>query len=308
MALRSLGSSLLAKNRPGSVFREQKEKQIARQATPGKGELGTVSRDLIQEPLERKVPPGSDKVVTVKPTVDETRVEGEPISQQSTPNLLQGKVGRVVGFPTQAPSQAGGQFTASISPNNTPSLSAPSIQTPRAASQAASGGRTATAVSRSGAPGAGVATRTPQVAGAQTSAQAPAQPRRVGFLPTVANAIAGRVAADDPNNPVTNISRGYGDTGVEQQGSQVARFTPTTGQFISGGVGKFIDSVGRALGNPFPEKRLSESLEAFGGAVQPAVEGRGSISKALRSRGFTKKNIRNQARAFVPYLRSLFGR
>ncbi|MBK9272876.1 MAG: hypothetical protein IPM48_14930 [Saprospiraceae bacterium] len=301
MALRSLGSSLLAKTNPGGKYREKEEKEIQQPQIPQKGETGTLSRSLIQEPLERKVPPGSDKIVTAKPTIDETRTPGEAIPQEAAPNMLAGSMGRMVGFPAPAPSQAGGQFTQGITEPN-PSPPSVASQTPSVASQAAPGGRVARSVSGGAAPGAAPVSDRSQVLGSQTTQQAPQVVRREGFLPTIASALSGRTIAapEEGGEQVEDLSRGIGSTGVTRSGG-VTSFTPTTSQFIQGAAGNLINTLGQLLGNPFPEKGISEAKQKYSQSPIPAIRGQGSISSAFN-------NLRSKAGDIFNGLRSLFGR
>lgn len=294
MALRSLGQSLIAKNKPGAALREQKTLKIQTPKIPEKGEVGTARRKLVQEPLERKASVGSEKVVTAKPTIEETALPGEVSPPASDIGLVGGN-GKVVGFPGGAPTKAGGALTSEISPNVP-------FSPPSQASRVAPGGRTATAVSGGAAPGAApaVANVLP-VPGEQVTATAPT---REDFftgspeLPSLGLNIAGRAIAAP------------GEGGAPAPASNT--FTPTTGQFVAGGIGSLINRIGQSLGNIFPEGGLSERLERFGGAASPAAAGRGSFSAPIRSLvGRVRegaRRLRSRASDFRNRLRSFFNR
>src|SRR3990167_8772150 len=87
MALRSLGSSLVAKGSPGGTYRKTEERRIETPDLPGRGKVGSIDRAQLEEPLERQVPGGSQKVVGVQPTVES--VAGVP-----------GDISSVVGLPS----------------------------------------------------------------------------------------------------------------------------------------------------------------------------------------------------------------
>lgn len=82
MALRSLGSSLVAKAGIGGKYRDVAEANIQGQPTD-QGKVGSLSRNQIEEPLNRSVSPGSNKVVASKPIVE--AAFGEQPSDFSNP-------------------------------------------------------------------------------------------------------------------------------------------------------------------------------------------------------------------------------
>lgn len=65
MALRSIGSSLLAKSNPGGAYRKAEEQNIQNPQTSG--DLGLIARSNIEEPIARQVSPGSAKIVAQQP-------------------------------------------------------------------------------------------------------------------------------------------------------------------------------------------------------------------------------------------------
>lgn len=129
MAVRPLGSSLLAKAGAGGRLRESEEARIQKPEIPGKGGIGTLGRAQVEEPLVRQVPAGSSKVVSVQPTVEGTtadvgilptapRAEARPGSQNQA--LFQGGIGEAgqapaTGVPTsRVQSGRGAAVTSSV--------------------------------------------------------------------------------------------------------------------------------------------------------------------------------------------------
>lgn len=120
MALRSLGSSLLAKTNPSSALRKSREERIEKPNVPGKGDVGSLERQFVEEPIERSVPEGSDKVLNISPGAEASQ-RPDVISGQPQVNLLPGNVGQttppvpggaragvqMLGFPRFAPTPAG---------------------------------------------------------------------------------------------------------------------------------------------------------------------------------------------------------
>jgi len=85
MALRSLGSSLLAKARPGGILRQQAETRATQYLPPTKAQPGNISRIGAEEPILRQPSPGSEKIVAAKPTIEGTTVESIPGIPEVTP-------------------------------------------------------------------------------------------------------------------------------------------------------------------------------------------------------------------------------
>lgn len=182
MALRSLGASLLAKARPGSLSRETIEKRMLKPEIPGKGAVGTAARDLTQETAIVPPAPGSEKVIRAAPGVESASLPG--IAAQNVP-LVAG-----VGMPNiPAPARPGAEGQPLFQGGVTP------------ASQAGQVGRQAQATAMTGSPVSKVAqarqaAQQPQVQGAQTQVQAPSPKDTVGsFFPGIAS-FGGRVSAE----------------------------------------------------------------------------------------------------------------
>lgn len=70
MALRYLGSSLVAKSSTGSKTRDLLESNIQQPTIPGKANVGSFIREAVEQPLERPVPQGSSKVVASQPLLE----------------------------------------------------------------------------------------------------------------------------------------------------------------------------------------------------------------------------------------------
>ncbi|MCL4482636.1 MAG: hypothetical protein M1445_08495 [Bacteroidetes bacterium] len=249
MALRSLGSSLMAKASPGGALRKRTEERIqgATQAGAQAGQPGSVQRQSVQEPLEKQVPTGTQKVVSVQPTIQPT-VKGAETAP--TAGIVPQMGGAGMAGATGRSIASGGGQASPVSPGG--GAARVSAQAP-------------TAVSAGAAPGARPATRnapTPGGGGAVLGLQAPPSPTYSqsgflgGILPT-ALSLGGRSMA------------GGGNESVPQN----------FGQAVAGAVGNAINTVGRALGNPLPERNVSENLQKFASNVSNTIKGVGSISK-----------------------------
>ena len=290
MALRSLGSSLVAKAAPGSALRKTTEQRILTPEIPGKGAPGSLERQFIEEPTLRPISAGSQRITTPTPTIES--VQG----QASLPPDL---IAPAPPLPVARPGAEGQPlFQGGV--------------TPTAAAPVARGGRVATSVS-----GGPVPETTPaqgpagQVQGASTQVQAAPSVTREGLLPTIFSFLSGRTVADEPQRP-TQESSGFGATGVQRQGNEIS-FTPTAGQLLAGISGKALTSVGTALKAPqLAPGGLGARLQAFGGNVGPAIAGQGSISAGLRSLtssvGKAASNLRSKASNAFSYLRSKLSR
>lgn len=260
--LRMLGSSLVAKNSPGSKFRELGEKAMQTPLIPGKGAIGTLTRESIEEPLERPVPPGSEKVVATKPLLEfgvtepiypttptavREGMEAMPPAGQvirpalglstSPGNVPQGSQSQALlqGMPSQAPVAPAIRATqaksASYQSFSTPSTEATKISKPQVI--------------------------TPLRSSPSSEVQLRSQPS-VNYVPA--------------QNPITKFlgARAYAG---ETPTSQLKVFTPTTGQYLAGVAGKVLSSV--------PQLRsISNQLQSFGGQPNITI---GSVSNVLRS-------------------------
>ncbi len=284
--IRKLGSSLLAKASPGSQTRKKEEKKITKPVIPGKGVPGTPKRELVREPFIQQPAPGSEKIVRVAPGTESISTPSAPIGQ--TP-LMAGAMGRGAA-PGGARPGADGQalFQGEGAPSPAPAAAAP----------APAGGRAPMASGMTGGAGRPIA---PVQAARDTAmaAKAAASPQREGFLPTAMSFLSGRASADQPGAPVTT-QPGMGATGVDVQPStgQVTSFTPTAGQLLVGGLGKYIPG------------QVGKKMQTWGGAAQPAAQGIGSISNILRSlaQNFSQapSRIRSSYESAFSKLRSLF--
>lgn len=301
MALRSLGSSLVAKVAPGSPLRETTQGRIEKPNIPGKGDVGSIQRQAIEEPTLRPIPAGSERIVRATPTAESVAGVAPTVPDVD----LMASMAPGAAIRPGAEGQA--LFQGGVAPG--PEAA------PIAASQATRGGRTARSVSTPGV--AEPVYSGGQVAGASTEQRAPMNVQRESFLPSLFGVVSGRAAAEGEQPQVQ--SRGFGSTGAEirsnaptgGQGSTLT-FTPTAGQFVKGFTGKVIQNVGQALGNILPERGVSERLQAYGGAPGPAIVGQGSISSALRSIAQPVKqiasNVRSAASNAFSNLRSLLGK
>lgn len=277
MALRSLGSTLIGRAALGSPLRKTIEEAASTPVIPGKGEPGSLERAFVEQPFERTVPPGSQKVVSVTPGADVTAV-----SSPGGEALLAGAMGQPrAPLPNTAPG-ANNQalFQGGISPKT-------SI-TPNVAAPTAARGRTPVYNSVAGVP-----TSIPEISspvsvmgGRATEIKAPSYERQGLFsgnpqLPSFAQLGGHIMAAPKPGELETTKEL---QPGFVQQGNNKIQFTPTTGQYLAGKLGKVISNVGTAFKAPqLTPGGLGAKLQTFGGAVQPALAGVGSVGNALRS-------------------------
>lgn len=285
MALRSqIGSSLVAKANPASPIRKTEESKIANPAIPGKGESGSLARKFVEQPFLKPIPEGSARTVSVTPSID-----SEAIGRPNMPMPEEG-VGMMAGGQPQGQLRSGANNQALFQGG----ASAPSPATQ--AAPTARGGVAAKAGSVLGA-NKGAINPSGQILpeAASTYQASPGEEGRLGLLPSAFSSFSGHVSAGGENpNVLTN--KGTGSTGVtvNRNTGQVKSFTPTAGQFIAGGVGKAINKIA-------PNSSIGKQLQTFGGAAQPAAQGKGSISTGLRSIVQTVNNALNK-------LRSLFKR
>lgn len=279
MALRSLGSSLMAKASPGTSLRKRTEERMqgATQAGAGIAQPGSVQRQSIQEPLEKQVPTGTQKVVSVQPTI-QPMVKGAATAPSTgmVPQMGGGGMATATGRSIAA----GGQ-----SPSVSPGGGAARVST-----------QAPTSVSGGAAPGAKPAAKyapTPGGGGAVLGLQAPPSPSYTqgSFLSGVGPAIASlgnRVAAEGGKQTIPQ----------------------NFGQAVAGAIGNTINTVGRALGNPLPEKNVSENLQKFASNVKNTVSGVGSISKPAATvqavARSVQKAVQQAAQKATSILRSLF--
>lgn len=155
MALRFLGSSLVAKAASGSKTRDLAEANISQPEIPGKANVGSFIREAVEQPLERPVPQGSSKVVASQPLIEGGAVTSLPGSDAGAIREGMG-IGvpgsRVTPYsPPVAPGGAGqALFQGGVSPA-APNPSQPQ-QAPAAPTSRVNPGVAATSISRPSAP------------------------------------------------------------------------------------------------------------------------------------------------------------
>lgn len=287
MALRSLGSSLVAKSTPGSATRDLLEKQISKPAIPGKGEIGTTSRDLVSEPQVVAAAPGSEKIVAAGPGVEGSQVISptDVAPTQTMQPLLAGGMGL-----PQGPGQAGSNNMAMMDGSAS-----------RVAASAPTAGRSATA--RSGGPVAGssIAGGNISVPGASTSVTAPRSQSMYEMAPSTGTTWGSKVIAAPENAPTAPIK-------VSSQ--------PSAAQEFFGGVGKALTSVGSSLGlGQLVPGGLGAKLQTYGGQPTRVQTGSsGSIAQDFSNvaRPLTLRSMVDVAKQAASQgyskLRSLFKR
>jgi hypothetical protein len=241
----SLGSSLIAKSKPGGKYRDIVEQNVENPALPGKGQIGTIARSQVEEPLERPVPQGSEKIVSVQPTV-----EGSTVAQNSI--LPAGGVGLPDAANTPLRSGAGNQALFSGG-GSSRSAAAPS-QAP---------GR----VNPGGATVSNRAAVTPTAARAYAPAYDFSQENQ-------------QVRSQQPQYERTNFAsalstlgnKAYADAGKAVQ--KVISYTPTAGQYLQGAAGKVLSQVPalRSLGNQLQSQGGSRAVGNTSGSISKFVQ------------------------------------
>lgn len=136
MALRFLGSSLVAKAATGSKTRDLAEQNIQTPSIPGKGDVGSFIREAVEQPLERPVPQGSSKVVASQPLIEGGAVTSLPGSDAEAvrEGMGMGLPGSRVAFeaPRVAPGNAGqALFQGGVAPGSPTPSQAPAAPTSR---------------------------------------------------------------------------------------------------------------------------------------------------------------------------------
>lgn len=101
MALRSLGSTLLAKAGSGAALRtaEEAKKQGAVQQNASSAQVGSVQRSTIDQPLEKAVPEGTEKIVATAPVM-----QGKVSVDNGAPNAMMGMLPEMGGAAAAAKS------------------------------------------------------------------------------------------------------------------------------------------------------------------------------------------------------------
>ena len=255
MGLRSIGSSLLTKNLPGSPLRKTIEEATQTPIIPTKGEPGSLERQFLEQPLERKVPPGSQKITSVSPTVD-------AISQPSvspTPGgeaLLAGAMGQSGNPLSNTAPGANNQplFQGGITPN-TQSMAAPT----------AARGKTPVYNSVAGVPASIPEISSPSsVLGGKSEVKAPAYTQGERQNP-LTNFLGGRVIAAEPKQSVP------------------VDWTSTIPQALAGAAGKALTSVGTKLKAPqLAPGGLGAQLQSWGGQPTRLATMTGPISRPVQ--------------------------
>ncbi len=286
MALRSLGSSLVAKASPGATYRKQAETSIERPDLPNRGKVGSIDRSQLEEPLERSVPGGSQKIVGVQPTVES--VAGVP-----------GDISPAVGLPSgvSATVPAGNQNQALFQggvgapPSGTPAGRVNPGAAPTVSSNAGGGARPALAYQ-------------PEVQSVSKT--------QVG-KPTQVQKVTPTYDRDSFLSAVTSLgNKTYADT--KDAVNKVISYTPTAGQYIAGGVGKAVGSLANATNNA-QLRSVANQLQSFGGSRAVGNESLSirknvgnvvnTVSKAAAPIIRSAQNVVKQAQSV---LRSLFRR
>lgn len=322
MALRSLGSTLLAKTGTGSALRSADEtrKQGAVQQQASSAQPESVIRKTTEQPLEKAVPEGTDKLLAVQPNIQGKvsldTTSGSPSAPNSAMGMLPGNVGQPA--PSRMNTRMGMLPTAQA---------AATPRTGQIDSAAASTGTAARAAESGMVTGAPTGFNAP-------SAQTAATPRSggVNLGKQLAQAFGGWLAPEEitayaksgsergtptqvkneaPTWQSSGVNPAFGWlTGVgnrvsaagEQAGQNVQQFNRNLIQGIANTLGGAIDSGGKFFQNVAPEMNVSENMQSFASRpsgtgimqnLQAAAEGRPmpvlntpsaqNVSNALRS-------------------------
>lgn len=282
MAIQRLGSSLIAKSQSGSRLRSAEEDRQtgALQRGADSAQIGSPVRGSVDEPINKLEPQGTQKVVSVQPSI--TPTEKSVVSRVGIAPSL-GAASRI-----NNPSSGGGK--ASNPGGGATPASRTAFQPAKASGSVGGIGRPALSY----APGGGGAKGA--VLGSSTKSQGspvrvknPVQLQSQGLVKSLTG-LGNRVSAGELTiKPVV--------------------FKPTTA--IRGAVGKAIDKVGRALGNPLPEKRISENLQSATLAqVKKAPRAGKGIAKAIKSapstlRSTVRSTVKKASSAAKSVIRSL---
>lgn len=240
MAIQRLGSSLIAKSQVGSRLRSTEEERQtgALQRGSASAQTGSPVRGSVDEPIEKLNPQGTQKIVSVQPSI--TPTEKSVVSKIGIAPSI-GAASRVSN--PSGTSNGGGTGQAS----NPGGGAAPASRT---AFRAAQVGASASGIGRPAlgyTPGGGGASGA--VKGAATSKQGsvsrvtnPTISKGTSSAPKLINTFGGRVAADTPKTEPVNF-------GLLNS--------------VKGRAGKVIDRIGKTLGNPLPEKNVTEKLQSL---------------------------------------------
>lgn len=275
--IRSLGSSLLAKASAGSLSRKKEEARIVKPEIPGKGAVGTAGRDLTEQTQIQPVAPGSEKVIRSAPGIESASLPGVAgVAPKDVP-LVAG-----MGLSPAAAAASGG---ASVSQGG-----GAASQAGQAGRQAATGVSTGSTTGNISAARAAGATSAPTAGNVSSSYEAQRLPfGSVGSTLPDIGIFGGRVSANEPNPSAQPSSNTW---------------QPTTSQYVSGAIGKAINSIGNALGNIFPEANVSERLQNYGGSQSVAAAGKGSVTKAAQNVSGALRSVVQSVQNAISNLRS----
>lgn len=299
MPLRSLGSSLVAKNSPGSKSREIVENRLNSPTVPDKGDPGSLQRSLTEETKVTPVAPGSEKQIRVSPGVSAVRGMDDPgmgLIGSDSPALAGGAAAPRQNYnPAALRSGAAGQ--ALLQGSGAAPTAPQSSATPTAASSAPRAGRTATAVSSAGS--------------------GPAENLLAGIMGT-GNVDSGprqnyQVEKPQPNTEVGSYKfQPLGGRVQAADGNANKTISGNTLQAVAGTLSKAAEKIG---GGSIPSIGLRSFASNVNQVANPLVSPAAalqSVNKAVSQAnpigsavsGFN--NLRSQANNVLSKLRSLF--
>ena len=272
MALRSLGSTLVAKASPGSALRNKIEERaqgaVADQAAGA--QPTNVVRENVQQPLEKAVPEGSLKTVSVQPMM-------QPKNEAS--GAMQGQGPEAMGL---VPQMGGAARAAETGRPISAPTGLRSATSSVAAAPVSSGANVATKLNETFGPNLSPSQKTsyaqgvttPQARPTPTPTQVKNTPSTQAFNPIgfLEGTLGGRVSAAD------NVGK---NTPMD--------FERNLAQGIAATLGGAIDKAGKFVGGFLPEMNVSENLQKF--ANNPSTAGiTQNIQKGLSGAANTVSN------------------
>lgn len=286
MALRSLGTTLLAKTNPGTALRTKEEQNVqgAVPAANTSAQPNAAVRKTVDQPMEVSVPGGTEKSVAVKPTIQPNVSTTQPATGIQGQGLLPQMGGAV------AATNAGRNINAPVAPSSagnvaTPNKVAAPISAPvgaKSSTSVSSGGRVASAAvpNSNFLSNVGVGAKN---APAETNVRAVSVPF---------TGIGSRVSAAEDGGKSYEVGR-----------SLPQAVAATVANIIDKGVVNAVKNIGKT--NYTPTSNVSRSLMQF--ASNPSAAKSSGILSNISSAANTAKNTAsNVVQKASSWLRSLF--
>lgn len=241
MALRSLGSTLVAKAGTGSALRQKDETRMGGMvpAQAAGAQPDSQVRQGVQTPIESAVPAGSQKVVStqpiMQPKLDAMGQSGMGLLGEMGGAGKAAETGRPIGSITQA--------------------KAPMVQ---AGAAPVSGG-------------ANIATKLSNTFGSNLTPEARTSAAKSVTAPTAASTVAVKNTAPSSYKPTGFLEGTFGGT-VKADEPGKYDFNRNLAQGIASTLGGGIDAVGKFFQNILPEMGYSEQMQSFGNSPQASKD------------------------------------